>query len=43
MKTLTIPVAYYVAEECRLLAETLGVSVDALIAYFFAQEVVHTR
>jgi hypothetical protein len=42
VKTLTVPVATYVAEECRRIAEILGVSVDALCAYFFASGVVHT-
>lgn len=41
-KTMTIPVATYVAEECRRIAKLLGVSVDALCAYFFARKVVHT-
>ena len=41
-KTLTIPVATYMAEECYRLALLLGVSVDALCAYFFARQVVHT-
>lgn len=41
-KTLTIPVATYMAEECNQLALLLGVSVDALCAYFFARKVVHT-
>ena len=41
-KTITIPVATYVADECRRIAELLGVSVDALCAYFFAGGVVHT-
>jgi hypothetical protein len=41
-KTLTIPVATYMAEECSQLALLLGVSVDALCAYFFACGVVHT-
>lgn len=42
-KTLIIPVATYMAEECHRIANLLGVSVDALFAYFFAQKVVHTR
>ena len=41
-KTITIPVATYVADECHRIAELLGVSVDALCAYFFASGVVHT-
>ena len=42
VKTMTVPVATYVADECRRIAEALGVSVDALCAYFFACGVVHT-
>ena len=41
-KTLTIPVATYLADECHRIAKILGVSVDALCAYFFARKVVHT-
>ncbi len=41
-KTITIPVATYMAEECHRIAKLLGVSVDALCAYFFARKVVHT-
>lgn len=41
-KTLTIPVATYVSDECHRIAKLLGVSVDALCAYFFAKGVVHT-
>lgn len=41
-KTLVVPVATYVADECRRIAELLGVSVDALCTYFFAHGVVHT-
>lgn len=42
-KALTIPVATYMAEECHRIAKLLGVSVDALFAYFFAHRVVHTQ
>lgn len=39
---LVVPVAGYVADEIRRIADAVGVSVDALCAYFFALEVVHT-
>lgn len=42
MKTLSIPVATHVAAECHRIADLLGVSVDALCAYFFVAKVVHT-
>ena len=41
-KTINIPVATYMDEECHRIAKLLGVSVDALCAYFFALKVVHT-
>lgn len=42
MKELVVPVATFVAEDLAALADTLSVSVDALAAYFFGLEVVHT-
>lgn len=41
-KVLIVPVATYVDAECQRIATLLGVTVDALCAWFFAREVVHT-
>lgn len=43
MKEFVVPVASYVAEDLTALADALCVSVDALAAFFFSGEVVHTR
>lgn len=42
MKEIVVPVATFVADDLTALADTLCVSVDALAAYFFSSEVVHT-
>ena len=42
MKELIITSPAHLQVEIENFAKTLGVSVDALIAYFFATEVVYT-
>lgn len=42
MKDVVVPVASFVADDLTALADTLSVSVDAIAAYFFSREVVHT-
>mgnify|MGYP003290184326 FL=1 len=41
-KTLTVKVANHVAEYLEQLAKEVGVTIDDIAAYFFANEVVHT-
>ena len=42
MSSITITVPAYIEAEINDLAKSIGVSADALAAYFFANEVVHT-
>lgn len=43
MKSIVISVPSYIETEIKEVASQLGVSAEALAAYFFANEVVHTR
>ena len=42
MSSITITVPAYIEAEINDLATSIGVTADALAAYFFANEVVHT-
>lgn len=42
MNDFIIPAPAHLVNELKEVADALGVSVDALVAYFFAREVVHT-
>lgn len=43
METLNIPVASYLINDYEEAAKAIGVSKDALVAFIFTCEVVHTR
>ena len=42
MHDIIIPAPAHLENELKDVADALGVSVDALAAYFFVREVVHT-
>lgn len=42
MNEITISAPAHLQSELQDIADSIGVSLDALAAYFFAREVVHT-